>query len=101
MSITNLNDFKDRTQGTNVEPTLKGDGGGNTFNPMERIAKLEVRADYAEQRLIRIEDKLDRVLEKLGSMPTTNGLWGMIATVIGVGISIAGLTFMIAQHVAK
>ncbi|MEN5278166.1 hypothetical protein ABE527_14595 [Brucella sp. TWI432] len=79
---------------------LKSDGGGGTLDGMERIAKLEARADFAEQRLTRIEDKLDRVLEKMGALPTTNGLWGMVATVIGVGIAIAGLTFAIAAYVA-
>lgn len=43
-------------------------------------------------------DKMDTIIEKLGGMPTTNGIWGMIATVIAVGIAIAGLTFAIASY---
>lgn len=80
---------------------LKSGGGSGTYDGMERIAKLEARADMADQRLVRIEDKADKILEKLGGMPTTNGLWGMIATVIGVGLAIAGLTFAIADFASK
>lgn len=78
---------------------LSHDGGDGTYGDMERVAKLEARADMTDQRLGRIEDKLDRLLERTGSLPTTNGLWGMVATVIGVGLAISGLTFVIAEWV--
>lgn len=68
---------------------------------MERIAKLEARADITDQRMARIEDKLDRVLEKLSDLPSKGGLWGMVATVIGVGLAISGLTFVIADYASR
>lgn len=61
---------------------LKDRGGGGTYDGMERIARLEARADMADSRLTRIEGKIDKVLEKLGGMPTTNGLWGIGALAI-------------------
>lgn len=64
----------------------------------ERIAKLEARADFTERQLDKMDSKLDTIIGKLGGMPTTNGIWGMIATVIAVGIAIAGLTFAIASY---
>lgn len=57
---------------------------------MERIAKLEAQAGTTDQRLGRIEDKLDRVLERISALPTQTGLWGMIATVIGVSLAMVG-----------
>lgn len=75
-------------------------GGDGTSGGMERIARLEARADMTDQRLTRIEDKLDKVLDRVGSLPTANGLWGMVATVIGVGLAIAGLTFAVATYAA-
>src|SRR5688500_3765647 len=88
-----------RDAATAAQVSLKSGDHGGTSDGMERIAKLEARADMTDQRLTRIEDKLDRVLERLGGMPTTNGLWGMIAAVIGVGLTMAGLTFVIADWV--
>jgi hypothetical protein len=84
-----------------VPDTLKHGGGGGTFDGMERIARLEAQMESVDKRLDKIDDKLDRIIEKTGALPTTNGLWGMVATVIGVGLAIAGLTFAIAEHVAK
>jgi len=78
---------------------LKSDGGGGTFDGMERIARLEAQMESVDKRLDRIDGKLDRIIERTGALPTTNGLWGMIATVIGVGLAIAGLTFVVAEWV--
>lgn len=82
-----------------IRDRLPSAGGGSTYDGMERVAKLEARADMTDQRLGRIEDKLDRILEKVGAQPTTNGLWGMVAAVLGVGLAISGLTFVIAEWV--
>lgn len=76
-------------------------GGGGPEDPMmnERVAKLEVRAEYVDQRLDQMNSKLDRIVERMDALPTVSGLWGMIATVIGVGLAISGLTFVIAEWV--
>jgi hypothetical protein len=74
-----------------------GDGGNN--GGMERVARLEAQMESVDRRLDRIDEKLDRIIERTGSLPTMNGLWGMIATVVGVGLTIAGLTFAIAEWV--
>lgn len=76
------------------EPTYGGgDGGGS--NMVSRITLLEYRAEAADQRMARMEDKLDRVLETVSKMPTINGLWGMIATVLGICIASVGTVIAI------
>jgi hypothetical protein len=96
--VTNL--FPSKTA-SGHGPNLPPGGPGDNFGGMEtRVAKLEARADTNDQRLERIEGKLDRIIERLGAMPTTAGLWGMVATVIATGLAIAGLTFMIASYAA-
>lgn len=69
----------------------------------ERIAILEHQAKTAESRMERIEDKLDRAIEMLGRTATTNGLWTMVATVVGlcaasVGVIVAILTWLQGFH---
>lgn len=79
---------------------LSGGGNGGTYDGMEaKVAVLEHRADEAAKRMDAIDAKLDRILERVSSLPTINGLWGMVAAVIGIGIGIAGLTFVIAEWV--
>jgi tetrahydromethanopterin S-methyltransferase subunit G len=68
---------------------------------MERVVRLEAQMESVDRRLDKIDEKLDRIIERTGRLPTTNGLWGMIATVIGVGLAISGLTFAIADYASK
>lgn len=99
MAVENLD--QRRLRGQQVSGILQSGDGGGTFIDMERIARLEAQMESVDKRLDKIDDKLDRLLERTGSMPTTNGIWGMIATVIGVGLAISGLTFVIADYASK
>lgn len=80
-----------------------GGGPPNNGDMDARIAVLEHQAKSAEERMGRIEDKLDRLLETTSKLPTTNGLWGMVATVIGVcaaslSVIVAILTWLQGFH---
>lgn len=50
------------------EPLHSGGGGGTSDNMETRVKALEVRADMVDQRLSRIETKLDTVIEKVAGM---------------------------------
>ena len=65
----------------------------------ERVTRLEVEFEHVRKDLDEIKADQKAVLARLAQMPTVTGLWGMIATVIGVGIAIAGLTFAVASPV--
>ena len=78
----------------------EGDGV-MTDTERERIAKLEVRADFSDQRLGRIEDKLDRALDKLSmldgsiaALPTRKDLdiWKVQWVAIGVAVVVLVIT---------
>ena len=56
--------------------------------------------DLLESTVAPHEDQRRATIE-FAKRPTTIGLWGMVATVIGVGLAIAGLTFMIADYVSR
>lgn len=78
-----------------------GDGYGSDMDT--RLAILEHRADAADRRMERMEGKLDTLLDRTAKMPTISGMWGMIATVIGVcaaslGVVIAILTWLQGFH---
>jgi hypothetical protein len=55
------------------------------------VVRIEEWAKLADARMGRIEDKLDRMNERLSSMPTVNGLWGMVATVLGVALTVVAI----------
>lgn len=80
-----------------------GGGGGDNGGMETDISLLKYRADAADQRMERIEGKLDTLIARTAAMPTINGMWGMIATVLGlciasVGIIIAVLTWLQGFH---
>lgn len=51
-----------------TDETLKGGGGGGTFDPMEaRVSRLESKMDRVEDRLTSIEVTLARIDAKLDS----------------------------------
>lgn len=87
---------------------LPKDGGGGTYDGMERVAKLEARADGTDQRLGRIEDKLDRIADLIGGVnvelakkPSTASLWVMVSSVLGVALVLAFGAFAIASYVVS
>jgi hypothetical protein len=94
-------DFLERLMEKKKSEAFDGGGGGNHIPPMEaRIAVLEHRAEEAAKRMDAMDAKLDRILEKVAGLPTTNGLWGMVATVIGVALAMVAITFSVAEWVA-
>lgn len=81
----------------------KGGGGGDNGGMGTDVALLKYRADQSDQRMERMEGKLDTILERVSGMPTINGMWGMVATVLGicvasVGTVIAILTWLQGFH---
>lgn len=67
-------------------------GGGPHPPDMDGlVVRIEEWAKLADARMGRIEDKLDRMNERLSSMPTVNGLWGMVATVLGVALTVVAI----------
>lgn len=90
---------------SNQPPKSLEQNGGDGYNSgMDtRLAVLEYRANAADQRMERMESKLDTLLDRTAKMPTISGMWGMIATVIGVcaaslGVVIAILTWLQGFH---
>ncbi|MGV3491561.1 MAG: hypothetical protein ACO1OG_09595 [Devosia sp.] len=65
--------------------TLKGGGGGSTFDPMEdRVRKLEEEAKDAKSDLKAIRIDLAEIKGRLSGMPTT---WQMLGFIIAVAIA--------------
>jgi hypothetical protein len=58
------------------------------------IAVLQQRADQADARMGRVEDKLDRIIEALGAKATRQDVWTALAT--GAAIAFGVLAIMIA-----
>lgn len=48
-------------------------------------------ADRVEGKIDRIGDVLIDIRVELAKRPTTAGLWGMVATVIGVALTMVGI----------
>lgn len=74
----------------------------------ERVLALEHRMEGVEIRLGRVEDKLDRLAEavadiriELAKKPTTGALWGMVATMLGIALAIAALTFVVTDYASR
>jgi hypothetical protein len=84
-----------------------GDGGGpGDLN--ERVVRLETHFEYIQRDLGDIKSDQKETLGKLSGLetilakqPTAVGLWGMIATMLGIALAIAGLTFVVADYTAK
>lgn len=66
-----------------------------------RVTRLEedVRDQRADWKAIR--DLLTEIRIELAKKPSTGALWGMVATVLGVGLAISGLTFAIAEWASR
>jgi hypothetical protein len=68
-----------------------------------RLDQYEKHADAADARMARIESLLTDIRLDLAKKPTVAGLWGMVATTIGVAIAMIGafigvLTYLQAFH---
>ena len=58
--------------------------------------RREVRAEYRAVR-----ELLNEIRLELAKKPSTGALWGMIATVIGVGLTISGISFAVAEWAGR
>lgn len=56
-----------------------------------RITRLEEWSRLSEDRFGRIEDKLDRVLERLGTMPTRADLTTWTLTGVAIAFAVVAL----------
>jgi hypothetical protein len=56
-----------------------------------RLDLADKRFEAADARMQRIKDSLTEMKIALSRLPTINGLWGMIATVIGVSLTMIAL----------
>jgi hypothetical protein len=68
-----------------------------------RLDQYEKRADAADARMIRVESLLTDIRVDLAKKPTVGGLWGMVATTLGIAIAMIGvfigiLTYLQAFH---
>lgn len=68
-----------------------------------RLDQYEKHADAADARMVRVESLLTDIRVDLARKPTVAGLWGMVATTIGVAIAMIGvfvgvLTYLQAFH---
>jgi hypothetical protein len=68
-----------------------------------RLDQFEKRADAADARMGRVEALLTEIRVDLARKPTVAGLWGMVATTIGVAIAMVGafvavLAYLQALH---
>jgi len=64
-----------------------------------RVIRLEVEFEYVRRDLDEIKTDLKAINQRLARMPTTNGLWGMVATVIGVSLTMIGITVGVIAHI--
>jgi hypothetical protein len=91
-NIVALPHMKDARTTAVADGAIDGGGGGPHPPDMDaRLTTLEQWSKIADARMARVEEKLDRVSERLAMLPTTNGLWGMIATVLGVAVTVVGV----------
>jgi hypothetical protein len=56
-----------------------------------RLDLADKRFEAVADRMQRIADSLTEIKIALSRLPTINGLWGMIATVIGMALTIPAL----------
>lgn len=70
-----------------------GDGGGTSGGMNERVTRIEEWAKQADARMGRVEDKLDRILERLGGLPTKGDMRNYLLMAIGIFVSIVALVF--------
>ncbi|MDQ3561089.1 MAG: hypothetical protein M3453_18315 [Pseudomonadota bacterium] len=62
---------------------------------------MEARVTRLEDDMKEIRDLLTEIRIELARKPGTGALWGMVATMLGVGLAISGLTFVIADWASR
>jgi hypothetical protein len=63
-----------------------------------RLDQYEKRADAADARMGRVEDKLTDISVKLSALATRGTVWGAVATVIGGGLGLLGVIVAILTY---
>ncbi len=69
-------------------PLARTGGGGPDDGGMEFV---KARLEEHERRFDRMEKTLDAIRDRLAALPTVNGLWGMIATVLALSVTIVAM----------
>jgi hypothetical protein len=74
-------------------------GGGPHPPDMDgRVVRIEEWAKLADARMGRIEDKLDRMNERLSSMPTSTELFGYTASVAALAFAVVAIVAAIFAY---
>jgi hypothetical protein len=66
-----------------------------------RVTRLEDDMRDVKSDLRGIRDLLTDIRIELAKKPSAGALWGMVATVLGVGLAISGLTFVVAEWASR
>ena len=81
---------------------MPSSGGGDNYRGMEeRVTRLEDDMREVRADLKGIRDLLTDIRVELARKPGSGALWGMIATVIGVGLTISGISFVVADWASR
>ncbi len=75
-----------------------GGGDGHPPGMDTEVALLKQRADQADQRMARVEDKLDRIAEFMHQMPTKTTVWTAFGTGGGIALAILGIFVAILAY---
>ncbi|WP_299437592.1 hypothetical protein [uncultured Rhodospira sp.] len=65
-----------------------------------RITRLEVEQEHVRRDLDEIKGLLKDIGLRLARMPTVGAMWGMVATVIGVALSMIGITVAVIAYLS-
>lgn len=63
-----------------------------------RVTRLEVEFEHIRRDLDDIKSDQKTVIDKLGKLPTTSGLWTMVASVVGISFAVVGIVFAAATY---
>lgn len=63
-----------------------------------RVTRLEVEFEHVRKDLDEIKTNLKDISLRLARMPTIGGMWGMVATVIGVALSMISMTVAVIVY---
>jgi hypothetical protein len=97
--ITELQDENERSRVNLGGDGLKSDGGSGTLGAMDlttyRLDQFEKRADAADARMARVEDKLTTIQVTLAGLATKDAIrnWGLtvVAIVLATGIGLGAV----------
>lgn len=97
-TVRRIDNAKNREAVSIDDHLLHGGGGGSTSGGMEsRVTKLETHMEYVRRDLDSILLTQDKILEKLGALPTRSDLntwrWQWIAAGLAIiALTVGGIT---------